>query len=103
MSLHSDRPPQPTDIHGLDLSHAVPKQHVCKPPGRGFPPRWSDQPTGARFHCECGQAWITRWVDTATYGARATVAHSEWFCESRRERRQRLGLSVWRDWLERVW
>lgn len=92
----------------IDHTLAERRGHVCNPPRimtfqSPQPPskNWTapavvlHHPAGTRFHCDCGTTWVV-WNRPAQVGVHIVVVGGlEWREETRRERRQRLGLRWW--------
>lgn len=69
--------------------------HRCQPP-RFEPFGSGGVPVGTAWRCDtCGRVYRVRWVRAQDHGATRVVAHPEWRRETRRQRRQRLGLRWW--------
>lgn len=93
---------------GLVDHSATTVRHHCRPPairrfgdcvgpGRNrVPTVVTLHPEGARFHCDgCGTVWVV-WNKPPTRGRYCYMAGGlEWRRETRRDRRQRLGLRWW--------
>ena len=57
------------------------------------PPILSWLPDGSRFICDtCGDVWV---VETRETGYVNVMNHPAWYRETKRQRRQRLGLRWW--------
>lgn len=69
--------------------------HRCDPPDADFL-RWvHGHPVGTVWECPCGRVWHVVHVPIEHRGGHCIVAHREWRPETRRQRRQRLGLRWW--------
>jgi hypothetical protein len=88
----------------IDTTHAEPEAHRCSPP----PIRtWDDKaedvfatvrhlPIGTRFTCEdCGRVAVVVMEPEIITRTMVVCARRVWQEESRRQRRQRLGLRWW--------
>lgn len=95
----------------VDHAHAEPLPHYCRPPEIerfeeneearhnhefGFPwVRYIDHPKGTRFTCECGIVWVVCWRETVVGATAVHMGGWEWREETRKQRRERLGLRWW--------
>jgi hypothetical protein len=98
----------------IDHSLAEAPKHYCKQPdilvieddGQGgedwFPTLTIVHPTGTRFICDdCDQVWVSTWIPGYVTGNTAVMPTYEWTEETRKQRRQRLGLKWWQREVKR--
>ena len=87
----------------LDYSQVPEPVHRCDlPPIR----TWDDDaedvfatiqeiPTGTRFTCDCGLVHVVVWIQPQMSATCYVVGKREWQRETRKQRRERLGLRWW--------